>query len=305
MYSLSGLEKLPLSPEMFHRLVRSRPFRLSQVPSLASSLVSLRVLCPFERLQTPAYKKHLLIRYNSHASNAEHLMNHIQNKMRPVSSPVFSAYPTYEPAFSKFFGSFLLGQHMMPSPDYAILCLDHPKFQAQDSLDHSSQPRPIEEILRPIAKAYGTPRVGDKVFIVEPEEDRIVKLELEEIKEETYIVTFKSGYWLHAGVVSRREMPKWSVFSGFPCVALLPSTPIRLLKKEIGGTLYQDRGLWPEAVDPRDICIECNGTVLDEELGVGSLMRLSTDARNDVFVVLGGSQRVRWAGRDHKTRFRQ
>ncbi|GMH55449.1 hypothetical protein TrRE_jg8839, partial [Triparma retinervis] len=91
------------------------------------------------------------------------------------------------------------------------------------------------------------------------------------------------------------------VFSGFPARAVFPSTPVRVLRQFIGGATKGDRGMWPGEVDNRDVHVECNGVAVDEETGVGSIVKLAKEEHNEVRVVLGRGRdrrRVPWVGRD-------
>lgn len=91
------------------------------------------------------------------------------------------------------------------------------------------------------------------------------------------------------------------VFSGFPAKAIIPSTPIRVLKNMISGASRDDRGMWPDPVSGGEINFFCNGQILDEEIGVGTLMKISKRDDNDVVVVMGsgrGRVKVPWIGRN-------
>ena len=113
---------------------------------------------------------------------------------------------------------------------------------------------------------------------------------LVEKKKDTCVVSLSasSRNYIHSGLVSTSK-------------AIVPSTPIRVLKTMISGASRDDRGMWPDPVSGEEINFFCNGQILDEEIGVGTLMKISKRDDNNVVVVMGsgrGRVKVPWIGRN-------
>jgi hypothetical protein len=170
------------------------------------------------------------------------------------------------------------------TPDLTVFALDHPAF--------GSSPDSLWERLSALHAAYSGFAEGDFVVLVEPEEDRVVKMQLVEIAaEECKVVLGNPGGLATFGSRSERVVPKDSLFGGFPCTALLPSTPVRLLKHEIAGSTRQDLGMWPAPLEAADVSFLCNGEPVDDEVGLG---RLVAWAASDEVHVCIGDERVPW-----------
>ena len=212
------------------------------------------------------------------------MLAHVTSKLKPVESPVFSAYPLEVApppwSFSRFFG----GAQAEYSPDLTVFALDHPAF--------GSTPDSLWERLAALHEAYSGFRVGEYVVLVEPDDDRVVKMELVELGEDECKVALANfGSMVHMQSRSERVVPRASLFGGFPCSALLPSTPARLLKHEIAGASRRDLGIWPAPLAAEDVSFLCNGEPVDEEVGVGRLMAWAE--REEVLVCVG-DERVPW-----------
>ena len=52
--------------------------------------------------------------------------------------------------------------------------------------------------------------------VLEPEEDRVVKMELTELGEDTCTVALSSGAWVHTGSRSERVVERTALLGGFP-----------------------------------------------------------------------------------------
>ena len=72
---------------------------------------------------------------------------------------------------------------------------------------------------------------------------------------------------------------------------MMPSTPVRMLKAEIAGTSTNDLGMWPEPLDAASVSFECNGELVDDEVGIGRLMAWAES--DEVHVCIGG-ERIPW-----------
>ena len=211
------------------------------------------------------------------------MLTHVTSKMKPVESAVFTAYPlevTPPPwSLSRLFA----GAPAEYSPDLTVFALDHPAFGAS--------PDSLWERLPMLHEAYRSMDVGDLVILVEPDEDRVVKMELTELGEDTCKVVLSSGAWVHAGSRSERVVERTSLFGGFPCTVLLPSTPARLLKQEIAGQHRQDLGMWPAPLEPESVSFLCGGEPVDDEVGIGRLMAW---AKSEEVLVCLGDERIPW-----------
>ena len=209
------------------------------------------------------------------------MLAHVTSKMKPVDGAVFSAYPleVAPPPWSLW--RLFAGAPAEYSPDLTVFALDHPAFGAA--------PDSLWERLPLLHAAYKTMEVGDLVVLVEPEEDRVVKMELIELGEDTCKVALSSGAWVHAGSRSERIVERTSLLGGFPCTVLLPSTPGRLLKKEIAGQSRADLGMWPAPLGPESVSFLCGGEPVDDEVGIGRLM---ASARSEEVLVCVGDERI-------------
>lgn len=89
--------------------------------------------------------------------------------MKPVESPVFSAYflPVEPPPWS--LSRFFVGPPPEYSPDLIVLALDHPKFGV-------SEGSTIQERLRLVSAAYSSMAVGDDVVLVESSDNRVIRM---------------------------------------------------------------------------------------------------------------------------------
>jgi len=234
--------------------------------------------------------------FNSAPTSGPAMVEHVESKMLRVPRAVFSAYPLVvrrEPGLLSAVGSFFFPPAGEYSPDLAVFALDHPSFGGTSEFS-----APLEQHLPTIREAYGDFRVGDSVIVVEPQEGRVVKMELTEIGESECKVALQGGAWVHSGTRSERVVPSDSIWGGFPCTVLLPSTPIRILKRDVAGANREDRCIWPGPIDPEQVRFELNGEVLDEEVGVGRLMAWAASYDNEVIVRVGG-ERVPWVAPTH------
>ena len=213
------------------------------------------------------------------------MLAHVTSKMKAVDTAVFSAYPfVVAPppwSFSRFFG----GAPSEYSPDLTVFALDHPAF--------GSAPDSLYERLPIIHEAYSHFSVGDLVVLVEPDEDRVVKMEMVEVGKGECKVALSGGGLVHTGSRSERLVETSAVFGGFPCTVLLPSTPARLLKREIAGISREDLGMWPAPLTSEHVEFLLNGEAVDDELGLGRLMAFA-ESESDELVVRIGDESIPW-----------
>ena len=170
-------------------------------------------------------------------------------------------------------------------------CLDHPGFESPSSSPETD----LDSRLSRIHSVYSGYEVGDDVTLVEVGDGRVVKLRLKSLSEETCEVTLGGSGHVHVGMTSTRVVPRNRVFGGFPCVTLMPSFPLRLLKTIIAGKERRDLGMWPEKVAPENINFAVNGARVDEETGIRSMSQWA-EKGEDVRVVVG-SKRIPWGRR--------
>ncbi|GMH76447.1 hypothetical protein TrST_g1978 [Triparma strigata] len=207
--------------------------------------------------------------------------------MEPVShSPTFTALGMGQRKKAGLF-SWLFPTPQEWSPDLVIFALNHPSFNIDQARPSSIS---VEVRLQHLNQVYSTYKVGDNVWLVEPEDERIVKMEMISVQRDTVTVGLAGFGLVHSGRTSTRTVPKSKIFGGFPCTTFVPSMPIRLLKKIIAGKDQGDLGLWPEKVSPGKISFELNGRVIqDEEVGIGTLSRWGARGKLEVRV---GRERV-------------
>ena len=179
-------------------------------------------------------------------------------------------------------------QPHVPEPDLYLIALDHPAFGAKQDSQLS-----LEDQLQKISDTYGDPKEGALVTVIEPEDDRMIEMSCLEVKDSTVLVGLESYDWRLAGKMSIREVSKKSIFAGFPCIAVLPSFPLRLLKLAIAGRCAGTKGMWPEPLRLDEICVQVDGIPIeDEEFGVGQIMKLvNQKPRARVEVCLGRGRR--------------
>eukprot|EP00979_Chaetoceros_neogracilis_P015204 scaffold5523_cov127-Chaetoceros_neogracile.AAC.2 len=98
--------------------------------------------------------------------------------------------------------------------------------------------------------------------------------------------------------ISLREVPKESILSGFPCVTVVPSVPLRLLKLAIAGRSLNAKGIWPDPLPPDDVRVELIGiSIEDEEIEVWRIMEIVKTSGANVEVCLGrgcSETRIPW-----------
>lgn len=149
---------------------------------------------------------------------------------------------------------------------------------------------------------HGEPKEGNIVTLVEPEEEQIVQMMCVEVKAETMVLGLESRGWRLAEEISLRislrEVPKESILSGFPCVTVVPSVPLRLLKLAIAGRSLNAKGIWPDPLPPDDVRVELIGiSIEDEEIEVWRIMEIVKTSGANVEVYLGrgcSETRIPW-----------
>ena len=186
----------------------------------------------------------------------------------------------------------------VPEPDLLVIALDHPAFATSQKCLQLS----LEEKLETINEIYGEPKEGNMVTLVEAEDDRIVEMFCLQVRTKTVVVGLQASDWRLAGKTSVREVPKEAVFLGFPCIAVVPSMPLRLLKLKIAGGSSHARGMWPEYLNPSEVRVEVNGEpITDEEYGVGKIMELVLSPRANVDLCVGygwNEMRIPWVAKE-------
>ena len=106
----------------------------------------------------------------------------------------------------------------------AIFALDHPDFNL---IDAGTQSYSLSQRLSALNALYSNYAPGDNVWLVEPEDERIVKMEVIDIYKDTQTVAVGlagqgGGRFGHSGRISVREVPMENIFGGFPAIALVP-----------------------------------------------------------------------------------
>ena len=214
------------------------------------------------------------------------MLAHVTSKLKSVDAPIFSAYPLAVKPPPWSLARLFFKEQNEYTPDLTIFALDHPAF--------GSSPDSLWERLSALHAAYSGFTEDDFVVLVEPEEDRVVKMQLIEFlgEEQCRVALGNPGSLAHFGSRSERVVPKDSLFGGFPCTVLLPSTPVRLLKNEIAGSTREDLGMWPARLEATDVSFLCDGEPVDDEVGLGRLMAWAESY--DVRVCIG-DERVPFA----------
>jgi hypothetical protein len=92
---------------------------------------------------------------------------------------------------------------------------------------------------------------------------------------------------------SERVVPRASIFGGFPCTTLLPSTPGRILKREIAGATRADLRMWPEPLEAEDVSFLVGGKPYGEDdVGLGRLMAWAHSGEYGAVHICVGNERV-------------
>lgn len=199
--------------------------------------------------------------------------------LQASENPLFTFHRFEVKAEPWSFSRFFAGSTAEHSPDLMVLALVHPAFGPQPSLDT-------------IQEAYShRVSVGSKVSLCEPEEGRLVNnMEfLGHAETSGHVrVALAAEAWVHAGSRSERTVPSRNVFGGWPATAILPSTPMRVLR-------YDLAHMWPgggELTNINTITMEQGGQQInDEDMGLGSLMRM-VDKGQEVTINIDGKSRV-------------
>ena len=153
------------------------------------------------------------------------MLAHVTSKLKPVESPVFSAYPLEVApppwSFSRFFG----GAQAEYSPDLTVFALDHPAF--------GFTPDSLWERLAALHEAYSGFRVGEYVVLVEPDDDRVVKMELVELGEDECKVALANfGSMVHMQSRCRCGMKKRTTPRFLSSVIGVFAWPLRMSRFE-------------------------------------------------------------------------
>ena len=96
------------------------------------------------------------------------MLAHVTSKLKSVDAPIFSAYPlgVKPPPWS--LARLFFKEQNEYTPDISVFALDHPAF--------GSSPDSLWERLSALHAAYSGFTEDDFVVLVEPEDDRVVKM---------------------------------------------------------------------------------------------------------------------------------
>jgi len=211
-------------------------------------------------------------------------LDHVLNRMRPSSAPLFRIYPSALTDSMRPFG------RVGAAGPRILLALDHPDFERNMLSEihgvYSSQLEPFEE-------------TGREVVVYDPKLQWLRKAELVEhlFDDEIKLGTRLFDYLGYSAGYDYFTARRSDVFGGWPAVCLVPTTPLRLLRYDaafmwagfvpsvpLRTPSYGDDGLGP------DVRFERNAQPVDDETSLGQLGAWA-EAGERVEVVLCG-QRV-------------
>ena len=241
---------------------------------------------------------HLFARSRTLASQASFraanpALTHVLERMLVSHTPAFRVYPSAQEEGMPPFGR--IGT---PSPRI-LLALDHPNFEHTD-LDCLREA--YRDRISPESAAAKTHANGMEVFLCKPENKVVRKLEIVEpvdLSKDTIELGVR-GLMAHAGLIdwSYETVLRDACFGGWPAAALVPTTPLRLLRFDV-------RTMWPASVPnvqvraasalygeagyAPDVSFERGGVPLDCETTLGELCDWAQD-RVPLDVVVNGTR---------------
>jgi hypothetical protein len=227
---------------------------------------------------------HLFARSRTLASQASFraanpALTHVLERMLVSHTPAFRVYPSAQEEGMPPFGR--IGT---PGPRI-LLALDHPNFEHTD-LDCLREA--YRDRISPESAAAKTHANGMEVFLCKPENKVVQKSEIVEpvdLSKDTIELGVR-GSIHHVIVWSYETVPRDACFGGWPAAALVPTTPLRLLRFDV-------RTMWPESVPnvqvraasalfgeagfAPDVSFERGGVPLDCETTLGELCDWARD----------------------------
>ena len=181
-------------------------------------------------------RSHLFARSRTLASQAgfraaNPALTHVLERMLVSHTPAFRVYPSAQEEGMPPFGR--IGT---PGPRI-LLALDHPNFE-HTSIDCLREA--YRDCISPESAAAKTHANGMEVFLCKPENKVVQKSEIVEpvdLSKDTIELGVR-GSIHHVIVWSYETVQRDACFGGWPAAALVPTTPLRLLRFDV-------RTMWP------------------------------------------------------------